>query len=88
MTIKSDDVVGRNKAFRAILEGKEIPLPTYPSSFGYMTKLLQGLGLQLLVETNEGETSDANVFFSTEVPTKPNSKLISTVSSTYEEVQE
>jgi DNA-directed RNA polymerase subunit beta len=88
MTIKSDDVIGRNKTFKAILEGKEIPTPGFPSSFGYMTKLLQGLGLQLLVKDVNGDQFDANEFFSTEVPTKTNSKLVSSTSSSYEEVQE
>jgi len=45
LTIKSDDMIGRDKAFRAILEGQPIPEPTVPESFKLLVRELNGLGL-------------------------------------------
>ena len=45
LTIKSDDMVGRNNAFKAILTGQEIPEPTVPESFKLLVRELNGLGL-------------------------------------------
>ena len=48
LTIKSDDVVGRAKAFEAIVKGIDIPTPKVPESFKVLVKELQGLGLNVL----------------------------------------
>ena len=45
LTIKSDDMIGRNKAFKAILTGQPIPEPTVPESFKLLVRELNGLGL-------------------------------------------
>lgn len=45
LTIKSDDVVGRAKAFEAIVKGTEIPQALIPESFKVLGKELQSLGL-------------------------------------------
>lgn len=45
LTIKSDDMIGRNNAFKAILTGQEIPEPTVPESFKLLVRELNGLGL-------------------------------------------
>jgi DNA-directed RNA polymerase subunit beta len=45
LTIKSDDVVGRAKAFEAIVKGTDIPASTVPESFKVLVKELQALGL-------------------------------------------
>lgn len=45
LTIKSDDMIGRDKAFKAILTGQEIPEPTVPESFKLLVRELNGLGL-------------------------------------------
>ncbi len=50
LTIKSDDVVGRAKAFEAIVKGTDIPESTVPESFKVLVKELQALGL-LVVPT-------------------------------------
>ena len=50
LTIKSDDVVGRAKAFEAIVKGMDIPASTVPESFKVLVKELQALGL-LVVPT-------------------------------------
>jgi DNA-directed RNA polymerase subunit beta len=48
LTIKSDDVVGRAKAFEAIVKGTDIPTPKVPESFKVLIKELQALGLNVL----------------------------------------
>ena len=45
LTIKSDDLVGRTQAFRAILQGEEIPEAEIPESFKLLVKELNGLAL-------------------------------------------
>lgn len=48
LTIKSDDVVGRSKAFEAIVKGTEIPSSSVPESFNVLVRELQSLGLQII----------------------------------------
>ena len=45
LTIKSDDVLGRAKAFEAIVKGTEIPESTIPESFKVLVRELNSLGL-------------------------------------------
>lgn len=47
LTIKSDDVVGRSKAFEAIVKGSEIPSSTVPESFKVLVKELNSLCLDV-----------------------------------------
>lgn len=47
LTIKSDDVVGRAKAFEAIVKGTDIPTPKVPESFKVLIKELAALGLNV-----------------------------------------
>ena len=47
LTIKSDDVVGRAKAFEAIVKGIDIPQALVPESFKVLVKELQALGLEV-----------------------------------------
>ena len=49
LTYKSDDVVGRVKAYEAIVKGERIPKPGVPESFRFLVKELQSLGLDLRV---------------------------------------
>ncbi len=53
LTIKSDDVVGRRKAYDAILRGEEIPEAKTPASFKLLVREMTGLGLN--IETLGGE---------------------------------
>ncbi len=57
LTIKSDDVYGRAKAYESIIKSEPIVGPKLPESFNVLVKELQGLGLRvdLLDETEEGE---------------------------------
>jgi len=48
LTIKSDDVVGRAKAFEAIVKGEEIPEAMIPESFKVLVKELNSLGLNVI----------------------------------------
>ncbi len=47
LTIKSDDIAGRAKAFEAIIKGTEIPQATVPESFKVLVKELNSLGLKV-----------------------------------------
>ncbi len=53
LTLKSDDIEGRSKAYEAIVKGKPVPLGGLPESFNVLVKELQSLGLsvELLKET-------------------------------------
>lgn len=57
LTIKSDDVVGRGRAFEAIVKGTDIPQASVPESFKVLVKELNSLGLSItplgLVEGRE-----------------------------------
>jgi len=48
LTIKSDDVVGRAKAFEAIVKSLDIPEATVPESFRVLVKELQSLSLNII----------------------------------------
>ena len=48
LTIKSDDVVGRGKAFEAIVKGLTIPASQLPESFKVLVSELKGLGLSII----------------------------------------
>ena len=50
LTIKSDDIVGRAKAYEAIVKGDNIPKPGVPESFNVLVHELRGLGLELTFE--------------------------------------
>lgn len=54
LTIKSDDVYGRSKAYESIIKGTEIVGPKVPESFNVLVKELQGLGLKVdLIKSDE-----------------------------------
>ncbi len=60
LTIKSDDVYGRAKAYEAIIKDEPIIGPKLPESFNVLVKELQGLGLRVdLVDEEGAETVDA-----------------------------
>lgn len=47
LTVKSDDVIGRNKTYEAITKGKELPKPGIPESFNVLVSELKSLGLNV-----------------------------------------
>jgi DNA-directed RNA polymerase subunit beta len=55
LTVKSDDVQGRVKAYEAIVKGEPIEEPSIPASFRVLVKELQSLGLAVEAVTDTGE---------------------------------
>ena len=50
LTVKSDDVVGRAKAYEAIVKGENMPRPNIPESFNVLVHELRGLALEITME--------------------------------------
>ena len=50
LTVKSDDVIGRNKTYEAIVKGQNLPEPGIPESFNVLIRELQGLGLEVRID--------------------------------------
>lgn len=65
LTVKSDDMVGRNEALNAIVKGKPIPRPGTPESFKVLVRELQSLCLDVSVHKvevdSDGQTRDVEV---------------------------
>ena len=59
LTIKSDDKVGRNKAYSAITQGNLIPRPSLPESFHVLARELQALGIYVELINSETGENDA-----------------------------
>ena len=55
LTVKSDDINGRRKAYEAIIKGQNIPTPGVPESFKVLVKELQSLGLNIRTLDKNGE---------------------------------
>jgi len=55
LTIKSDDTIGRVKAYEAIVKGENISKPNIPESFKVLMKEIQSLGLDVSVQSEEGD---------------------------------
>jgi DNA-directed RNA polymerase subunit beta len=59
LTIKSDDINGRSKAFKAMVKGVEIPAPNVPESFRVLIRELNSLGLDVIpLDLQEVEDED------------------------------
>ena len=58
LTIKSDDTVGRVKAYEAIVKGENIAEPSIPESFKVLLKEMQSLSLDVHVLSEEGAEVD------------------------------
>jgi DNA-directed RNA polymerase subunit beta len=58
LTIKSDDTVGRVKAYEAIVKGENIAEPSIPESFKVLLKEMQSLALDVNVVSEEGVQSE------------------------------
>ena len=55
LTVKSDDVVGRVKAYEAIVKGQNIPEPGVPESFKVLIKELQSIALDIRVLNSDSK---------------------------------
>ncbi len=58
LTVKSDDLMGRQKTYEAIVKGEPVPKPGVPESFKVMIRELQGLGLDVRVLDENGDVVD------------------------------
>ena len=58
LTIKSDDVEGRSRAYRAITQGESVPASGIPETMFVLTKELQALGLDVELYTKKEEGED------------------------------
>jgi DNA-directed RNA polymerase subunit beta len=58
LTVKSDDMQGRNEALNAIVKGKTIPRPGTPESFKVLMRELQSLCLDISVHKDDGSEVD------------------------------
>jgi DNA-directed RNA polymerase subunit beta len=65
LTVKSDDMQGRNEALNSIVKGKAIPRPGTPESFKVLMRELQSLCLDIAVHkvdtTDDGDSRDSEV---------------------------
>ncbi|MEA5517100.1 DNA-directed RNA polymerase subunit beta [Nodularia sp. UHCC 0506] len=61
LTVKSDDMQGRNEALNAIVKGKSIPRPGTPESFKVLMRELQSLGLDIAVHKVETQTDGSSL---------------------------
>ena len=89
LTIKSDDVIGRAKAFEAIVKGTEIPEATVPESFKVLVKELQSLCLEVIPteaveedvleipEENGQIIKDEGITTAEQAPKEPGKELVS-----------
>ena len=72
LTVKSDDMQGRNEALNAIVKGKPIPRPGTPESFKVLMRELQSLGLDIAVHkleaVDDGSSRDVEVDLMADTP--------------------
>lgn len=59
LTIKSDDVIGRSKAYEAIIKDEPIQKPSIPASFYVLMRELQSLGLNIELVAPDGRAVEA-----------------------------
>ena len=87
LTIKSDDVYGRAKAYESIIKQTEIVGPKVPESFNVLVKELQGLGLKVdLIDQNMGQVVDAEELL--EVNIKDEASNLSAVEAPQSEIND
>ena len=66
LTVKSDDLMGRQKTYEAIVKGEPVPKPGVPESFKVMISELQGLGLDIRILDENNEEIDLKQDFEDE----------------------
>lgn len=74
LTVKSDDVEGRSRAYDAIVKGEDVPTPGIPEAFKVLIKEIQSIALDVSVLDKDGEEINLNKRFSMNYP---RNKLIS-----------
>ena len=71
LTVKSDDIVGRNKTYEAIVKGYPIAEPGIPESFKVLIKEFQSLGLDIKILTEEKQEVSINELSNDDYETAP-----------------
>ncbi|MBI2996018.1 MAG: DNA-directed RNA polymerase subunit beta [Candidatus Melainabacteria bacterium] len=61
LTVKSDDVSGRSRAYESIVKGENIPRPGVPESFKVLVRELQSLGLDVTILKRQHDGSDSEI---------------------------
>ena len=83
LTIKSDDVTGRSKAYEAIARGNQIAEPSTPESFKVLVKEMQAIGLDVRIQNEHGAEVDSITNFTD--PADTNQQVFSTDSNQLQE---
>ena len=68
LTVKSDDINGRRRAYEAIIKGQNIPTPGVPESFKVLVKELQALALDVRVLDKDGEEIQLSTLCNDDTP--------------------
>ncbi|MDO4730566.1 MAG: DNA-directed RNA polymerase subunit beta [Clostridia bacterium] len=71
LTVKSDDIVGRVKAYEAIVKGENIPKPGAPEAFRVLIKELQSLGLDVNILDKNNDEIDLKQNFDEDLGLQP-----------------
>ncbi|MGN1223413.1 MAG: DNA-directed RNA polymerase subunit beta [Christensenellales bacterium] len=66
LTVKSDDYLGRQKAYESIVKGEPIPEPGIPEGFKVLVKELQSIGLDVKILTENNKEINVNEISTTE----------------------
>ncbi|NET01651.1 MAG: DNA-directed RNA polymerase subunit beta [Sphaerospermopsis sp. SIO1G1] len=74
LTVKSDDMQGRNEALNAIVKGKAIPRPGTPESFKVLMRELQSLGLDIAVHKVETQADGSSLDVEVDLMADQNSR--------------
>ena len=82
ITLKSDDMVGRAKAYEAIIKGQNIPKPGMPEAFRVLVKELQSLAIDVkLLDENKNEIDTSTLAKDNEKETKKISSEVREITS-------
>lgn len=66
LTIKSDDIKGRTRAYESIVKDKKIPEPGIPESFNVLTREIQGLGFNIHMIDEKGNIKNIKSYDETD----------------------
>ncbi|MDR0297424.1 MAG: DNA-directed RNA polymerase subunit beta [Streptococcaceae bacterium] len=85
LTYKSDDIIGRTKAYEAIVKGERIPQPGLPESFRVLVKELQALGLDMKVLDKQNKPIELREMEEINLPKYDNTQITSEMLDEQEE---
>ena len=86
LTVKSDDINGRRRAYEAIIKGQNIPTPGVPESFKVLVKELQSLGLNIRTLDKDGEEVQLSSICNDDDTFTYSNKAESALAETYDEL--